>query len=311
MLSGFVIAYSYDAKFSAGMTFKQFGIARFVRLYPMILFGGVIGAVVCLLSAEQMHENLISAALFGVCGVLLIPVGLGFGRSAFPSNGPFWSLFFEVLANVGFAVSTRFKIGALTSSIALATSFLLLAIFVYYVGTVKDLGVKTPFLFLGGFSRVSFPFMVGVFISRAGLFSRKLTSLDLLIAAFLVSVLFNPFVGRSSIYDLVIIAMAFPIIIAFGTNSPSSKISHTLWTNLGRISYPFYAVHQPIIRMLSLVFQKLKGGLLSTELAAVIATLVAVAISWAVTVLFDEPVRRWLRTKLASNGYVRDPPTAQ
>jgi hypothetical protein len=39
MLSGFVIAYSYRSRLEAGMSLGDFALRRFIRLYPMIIFG--------------------------------------------------------------------------------------------------------------------------------------------------------------------------------------------------------------------------------------------------------------------------------
>jgi peptidoglycan/LPS O-acetylase OafA/YrhL len=44
LLSGFVIASAYEARLCASMTFVDFVKIRFVRLYPMILAGVLLGA---------------------------------------------------------------------------------------------------------------------------------------------------------------------------------------------------------------------------------------------------------------------------
>jgi peptidoglycan/LPS O-acetylase OafA/YrhL len=43
MLSGFVIAYSYRSRLEAGMSLGDFALRRFIRLYPMIIFGLLLG----------------------------------------------------------------------------------------------------------------------------------------------------------------------------------------------------------------------------------------------------------------------------
>jgi peptidoglycan/LPS O-acetylase OafA/YrhL len=46
MLSGFVISYAYEARLRAGMSIVDFYMRRAIRLYPLIIFGSLLGAVV-------------------------------------------------------------------------------------------------------------------------------------------------------------------------------------------------------------------------------------------------------------------------
>jgi peptidoglycan/LPS O-acetylase OafA/YrhL len=46
ILSGFVLAYSYGERLASGLTYGQFVRIRLIRLYPMFLFGLLLGAPV-------------------------------------------------------------------------------------------------------------------------------------------------------------------------------------------------------------------------------------------------------------------------
>src|SRR4051812_33009270 len=45
LLSGFVIAFAYDSRLSAGMSAWRFMGLRLIRLYPLILLGMLLGAL--------------------------------------------------------------------------------------------------------------------------------------------------------------------------------------------------------------------------------------------------------------------------
>jgi peptidoglycan/LPS O-acetylase OafA/YrhL len=48
VLSGFVIAFSYENRLLRGLSFRSFVAARLVRLYPVYLLGTVVGFVLLL-----------------------------------------------------------------------------------------------------------------------------------------------------------------------------------------------------------------------------------------------------------------------
>lgn len=49
MLSGFVIAFSYEDQLLHGLSVSEFALRRFVRLYPMILLGSIAGLLAFLI----------------------------------------------------------------------------------------------------------------------------------------------------------------------------------------------------------------------------------------------------------------------
>ena len=105
-LSGFVIAYAYDAKL------RQIGVGAFfklrlIRLHPLVIVGSVIGVLAFLFDpfsnlwtkyADKMW------LLFG-SSCLMIPYPLVKERfyNLFHLNPPAWSLFFEYVANIFYA----------------------------------------------------------------------------------------------------------------------------------------------------------------------------------------------------------------
>src|SRR5690606_12632305 len=105
-----VIAYSYDARLSSGMTTGQFVLRRLVRLYPLYVLGLVLG-----LAATYMFPSQSSAfgshfepALQLLTGLIFIPyLSADPEMGIAPLNGPYWSLIVEFHINVAFALLFR------------------------------------------------------------------------------------------------------------------------------------------------------------------------------------------------------------
>ena len=115
ILSGFVIGYAYDDRWKKKMSVKDFLKRRLIRLHPMVVMGAVIGAVMFYFQGcsgwdaiALTRSMLLTATLLNA---LLIPAtpgseirGLG---EMYPLNGPSWSLFFEYIGNVLYALFIR------------------------------------------------------------------------------------------------------------------------------------------------------------------------------------------------------------
>jgi len=249
VLSGFVLARSYDEKFLKGMSVLAFAKARISRLYSTFLIGLVLG----LISLPFFNPHALSVAqgatsfLFGVFVLPSPPMGpLG---ALFPLNGPFWSLFFELwVANLLFAVFWRHLRGKLLWVVILSSALMLLLLGAH-LGTL-DFG-WTWRQFPGGFARVCYSFFVGVALSRFHLSRRHASAVPslvfLLIFAIIMLVPVNgPLRGP---YELVIVLFAFPALIYFGADAVESRPE--MGKALGNVSYTIYAIHRPLIAILA------------------------------------------------------------
>ena len=78
ILSGFVIGYAYDSRWSEGMTKWQFVKRRIIRLHPMVVLGVVLGAIAWLVQGSVRWDGtampLHSLMVCLVLGLFLIPV---------------------------------------------------------------------------------------------------------------------------------------------------------------------------------------------------------------------------------------------
>ncbi len=72
MLSGFVIGYAYDGRWSKGFTMKDFFRRRLIRLHPMVVMGAAVGAAAFLLQGSvrwdgtHIATSAVMLALFSV-----------------------------------------------------------------------------------------------------------------------------------------------------------------------------------------------------------------------------------------------------
>ena len=114
LLSGFVISYAYDDRWKR-MTVREFVTRRFIRLHPMVVIGAVIGAVMFYFQGCSVWDvskvsvtMLLAATLMNAC---MIPATPGMEirgvTEMFPLNGPSWSLFYEYIGNILYALFIR------------------------------------------------------------------------------------------------------------------------------------------------------------------------------------------------------------
>ncbi len=165
ILSGFVMAYAYDARWQS-MSVGSFFRRRLVRLHPMVVAGVVFGVIVFVAQGAvrwdgtPMSWTTIVASLLFALFLLPSPLMLDVrgNTEMFPLNGPHWSLFFEYLFNILYALllrrfSTR---GLLIWVVGAAAALLAYALF-GPEGTIGCGWSSSPTNMLGGFLRVASP----------------------------------------------------------------------------------------------------------------------------------------------------------
>ena len=114
ILSGFVIGYAYDDRWKRNMTLGNFFTRRLIRLHPMIIMGTIIGAITfCIQGSVQWdgsHVATSAVMLALLAAMFFIPAYPGAGYDVrgngemFSLNGPSWSLFFEYIGNILYAL---------------------------------------------------------------------------------------------------------------------------------------------------------------------------------------------------------------
>ena len=114
ILSGFVIAYAYDDRWGKSMSSGNFFKRRLIRLHPMVVMGAVLGVITFLLQGsvqwDGTHVATSAVMIALLCAMFFIPAVPGCSYEIrgngemFPLNGPAWSLFFEYIGNILYAL---------------------------------------------------------------------------------------------------------------------------------------------------------------------------------------------------------------
>ena len=266
ILSGFVVGYAYDDRWGKSLTMKDFFKRRLIRLHPMVVLGAVLGAITfCIQGSVQWdgtHVAISMVMLSLLCTIFFIPAMPGAGYEVrgngemFPLNGPCWSLFFEYIGNILYALFIR-----RLSNKALAVMVVLLGVAltlfaIFDVSTYGNIGVGWTLdgvNFLGGSLRMLFPFSLGMLLSR-NFKPVKVKGAFWICTLVLIALFSVPYlegaepVCMNGVYEAFCIVVAFPILVWLGASgSTTDKRSTQICKFLGDISYPIYVIHYPLM----------------------------------------------------------------
>jgi len=86
----------------------------------------------------------------------------------------------------------------------------------------------------------------------------------------------------------------FPLIIASASNTELGKTAERLCSVSGAISYPLYAFHYPVIRVVCFIINKHALGLPTLLALGMLAICALCGVSWLLFEFFDRPARRTL-----------------
>lgn len=320
-LSGYVIGYAYDDRWNK-MTLTGFFKRRIVRLHPMVIFGAIVGVCFFYYTGSIDLYNKVDDAIWWMLllqaflMILMIPLPpsmdiRGWGELT-SINGPVWTLMFEYVANILYALVLRhvpkFVLGILVALSAFLTADLTLNLNIF--GLIQEgpnnFSVIGGFIFSPeqvyiGYVRLLCPFLMGLLLCRIG---KKITLRGgFWITSLIIIIMLNmPVLGGGNkiidgIYQLVCIVFLFPLILAIGAGSRlTGKRSIAFCKFLGDISYPLYITHYPLAYMQTSWKLNHLDAPVSTHIMVGIGTLaIAVFIAWASFKLYDEPVREWLK----------------
>jgi len=301
VLSGFVIAYSYEERLINGMSPWRFCMLRLIRLYPMILAAIAIGVFRTIVRGHSNHALAVSSHdLIMAIGANLVMLPADFSKSVlgdalFPLNLVLWSLFFELAANFVYGFCAKF-ITVLVLNVTVAAGMIwLLWIVVVHHGIAGGWNVPT---FFDGFPRVVFSFFVGVvlFRQRRDFPKFRLPKLASPLLAIWVIASLAGSQSADGFEELAMVLVVFPAIVLFGSNDVPSGIMAKIAAFAGEVSYPLYAVHLPLMYLLIGAMRAAHINANPILLAFPVMAVLA-ACSWAVLKLYDEPVRKWFSAK--------------
>lgn len=324
ILSGFVIGYAYDDRWSKGMTQWNFYKRRLIRLQPMVIMGTLIGALWFYFGDAPGFDYVMQTPwwkllVIVVLGCLMFPTPPSMdirGWSEVNSlNGVTWSLMWEYIGNLLYAtIIRRF------STIVLAVFVGFAAILTISLGLNLDwsglletrsyaahtmiggFGLTPDQLYIG-VSRLLYPFFGGLLMYRLSI-SIKIKNYGFMWCSLaLAAILVMPHLGGDTpnmingSYCVIAILLLFPMIVAAGAGSPlEGKKTIKVCKFLGAISYPLYITHYPFVYM---QMQWVAAHPDAPEGAHVWVfcslLVVSIAVAYASLKLYDEPVRKWLK----------------
>lgn len=337
VLSGFVIGYAYDDRWGK-MSTTHFFKRRLIRLHPMVVAGALIGLIAYMAQGcvtwNGTPVDLQWVAVAWLLSMFLLPTFPGMASDVrgngemFPLNGPSWSLFFEYIGNILYALFIR-RLSTRWLCYLVALSAIGVVIFATGFSEYGSLGVGWTMggnNFLGGMLRLMFSYSMGLLLSRlfahsndtankqntskhtlCRLKSIKVKGIFWWCSLVLVILFSIPHVGgeqhrwMNGLYDSFCVLLVFPAIVCFAAaGSISEGSSRKVCKFLGDISYPVYMVHYPFMYLFYAWVWK--NELTFPQTWHIALTVIAVSILTAYIILkcYDEPMRkqltqRWLR----------------
>ena len=297
VLSGFVIAHSYQARLAGDMTVKQFFVIRFIRLYPIYFLGTMITCVTALawfiIRSEASNYLVALHTLPFAIAMLPAPSSISgqiYG-DLYPLNVPAWSLFCEIIVNLAYAAS--FKLWSTRNILIMMaiSSILMLSNDCFAVEQGWGAGgynwISWPF----GLLRVFYAFPAGVLIYRT-IYERKfpLPNLRSFVILLICPLLFA---GHADWFCKLVMFIGIPLLVAFAAKSEPRGLLGRLSAVFGAASYAIYAIHFPLIGLIVPVEHKF--GLNSyANYVGVFFLVMIVVIALLIDRWFDQPMRRVL-----------------
>jgi len=314
MLSGFVIGYAYDDRWGT-ITTGNFFKRRLVRLQPMVVMGMIIGAIAYYFGASNLFPMIAGMPAWKVVGIMLIgftliPVPPSMDIRGWdemhPLNGPGWSLFFEYIANILYALFVRrFSKTALSVLVFVSGVVLIHYAVTSHNGDVIGGWSVTAEQLRVGFTRLMFPFFAGLLLCRVVKIVH-IKNAFLWSSLLLVLILAFPRVGgadnlwMNGLYDSLSIIFIFPLVIYLGAGGTvHNKLSLKATKFLGDISYPIYITHYPLIYVYTAYVVDRNLSIMDALPYGILVLVSSIAIAYACLKWYDEPVRKWLNRKLA------------
>ena len=328
VLSGFVIGYAYDDRWDK-MTTWGFFKRRLTRLHPMVIAGMVIGAALFFFASGYFPKTMeVEGWKFALCfvmGLLMIPCGNGLDIRGWGElnsfNGPQWTLTFEYIGNILYAFILRrlpkIALAILCVGCAFFTLDLTLGwdIFGFFPDgpqytVIGGWSLTGQQLYIG-FTRLLYPFLCGLLISRIlpGRRSAQNPSGSpihlkggfwwcslALVAIFSIPCIGGDYGVPDGIFQAVCILLLFPIIVLTGAGSVTTDPKSTAvckW--LGDISYPIYITHYPIMYMqMGWVADHPDAPLWMHVIVNLGVIFMSIILAWGLLKAYDLPVRQWL-----------------
>lgn len=328
ILSGFVISYAYDDRWGKSLNICNFFKRRLIRLHPMVAMGAIVGLFMFVLQGgvawNGNHASVTAMITVLFCTIFLIPAKPGCwyeirgNGEMFPLNGPTWSLFFEYIGNILYAILIhRFKTKTL-AAIATILSILLTYFTVTDICGYGMFGVGWTFdglNFWGGLLRMLCPFTIGMLMSRIFRQGKqpKIRGAFWICTLILLLLFYVPYIksegnlSLNGVFEAACIIFVFPTIVWIGAcGITTDRHSTRIYNFLGDISFPLYIIHYPFMYYYyAWLIDKQLFTLGQTWPEALITCGVSILVAWLCLKTYDISLRKWLTMRFLHNSTKR------
>jgi peptidoglycan/LPS O-acetylase OafA/YrhL len=296
-LSGFVIGYAYDDRIGK-MGIKEFFKSRLIRLHPLVILGSVLGLLGLFLdpfATQPITRSAGNIFLIFLSSVFMIPYPAMTERyfNLFSFNAPAWSLFWEYVANIVYAlVLYRLTRRYLIILAAIA------AVAICYVGIHSGnlMGGWSGGTFWDGGVRIAYSFTAGLLVYRYNLIIKnKLGFIGvsvLLMLAFLM-----PFSSWNWLTEPFVVIIYFPLLVALGAGAVLNNGLRKICVFSGNISYPLYMTHYVVMWFFANYYTANKPDAVHLAYIIIPGLIVLVAFAYLAMKVYDMPLRRYLTEK--------------
>jgi peptidoglycan/LPS O-acetylase OafA/YrhL len=266
MLSGFLMAWTQEARLTSGTKPVAFMVKRYKRLWPVMALGGLFGLPGLFESAKSFAQFFVTA----LGNLALLPVSLG--NDVFPLNLPAWTVFYELVANtLHVFVLRHLSIRQICIGIAM------LAPVMVWVGLSRgsfDVGALTG-TFLLGLPRILFAYLIGIALGRWWRGMPPPPVPPMIAIPAMPAILAGSWwlgIDQTWMFDFAFTVIACPLMIAGGMRLTRFHRAAGL---AGQLSFPLFAVQMPILEGIETLglgkwaggFIALAGGIFGAVLA--------------------------------------------
>ena len=307
MLSGFVLTFAYQTKLDAGWSMASFMKARLIRLYPLYLLGLGMGFVFRLLqhrigAIDSSLSNLVAVLFLGLFFLPAPPSLTIAGPASFPYDVPTWSLFYELAANIFHALFLKRR----GWTFLVITMVISGSVLIYSAAKFEtmDFGWTWHQTLLGLF-RVTFSYTMGMSLFRLWKSGRMRVQVSpilpaLVLLAFLAVPTPQHLVAS---YDLLVTICLFPLLLLISASSIPGRPLVQVSRALGTISYALYVLHAPVALYCRRLWLGATGHAIERDApwAAIVYTVIILALALLIDRFYDLPVRAFLRDRLSGN----------
>jgi len=276
MLSGYVMARTYEGRFATGLGAARFMFLRYARLWPVMAFAFLLGIPAALTGMGLTGIAVLSFAF----NMALLPYWAAW--SPYPYNVAAWSIFYELVANL---MHTLLFWRVRTRLLVLCV-FAMGAVFIGRGLTAPILHVDGlgAFGFAGGLPRVLMSYPLGIVLYRLWRDDPPI-SIPAPLAYLTMPVVFmgSELSGVRNIFmDLAFVLILCPVMIAAALKWEPPAVAK----KLGEISFPLYAVHVPVMTLMSI---------------SKLSVFLAIPASFILAVIVDRALSRLRRDRLATD----------